>query len=142
MKEYFTTSYEEKRKEKLIQLSETYDKLLSSYKSYNPDDSRDATIISGLETKLENFNKELIDELNKSADMIEEQIEIYENKLDELTALRDKLTGLTEDNGDIVTFTSNLEETQKLNKEYTTRNLILLVLCCILIIVLIMLNIM
>lgn len=142
MKEYFTTTYEENRKERLIELSNIYDKLLNSYKSFNPDDNRDANQIIKVERKLKSFNKELIDELNKSADMIELQIEIYEKKLGELTALRNKLTNLSDDNNEIITYKYNLAETQKINKKYTTNNLILLALCCLLIIVLIMLNIM
>lgn len=141
MKEYFTTSYEQKRKEKLIKLSETYDKLLSSYKSYNPDEVRDINVRNKLETKITDFNKQLINELNKSADLIEQQIKIYENKLTELSSLKEKLVSLEDKGNAIITFKHNLAEADNLNKKATMNNLILLILCCLLLVVLIILNI-
>lgn len=142
MKEYFTTSYEEKRKANLIKLSEQYDKLLSTYKAYNPNDVRDAPRIVSLENDIKNYSKTVINELNKSADMIEQQIKLYEEKLTELDSLRTKLINTETNNNDINTFNINLSDTQQLNNNYTRNNLILFIICCILIIVLIILNMM
>lgn len=141
MKELFTTSYEEKRKNNLIELNDKYNKLLSTYELYNNNDIRDLSQISETENDIINHNKLLISELHKSADMLDTQINIYENKKQELDKIEKQILKLDEKDSDL-NYSTNIKQLKKENNKNSITNLILLILCCGLIVILLLLNIM
>jgi hypothetical protein len=85
MKEYFSVSYEQKKRDKLNEINEVYNKLISTYKSEN-----DITKKANTANEIKQYNLYIMEELNNYLNLIESQITILNDKQNELTKLESK----------------------------------------------------
>jgi hypothetical protein len=128
MKEYFTTSYEQRKREKLLTLNETYNALLNTYNSQS----------SGLEknkaaNNVYNNTDVIMNELDGFLDLIESQMTILSTKKTELDQLENEIIELKSQQ-DTINYTSNIEELKKRNKRDKMYNIMLLIICFLLLI--------
>jgi hypothetical protein len=127
MKEYFTTSYEQKRKNKLLELNEKYNQLLSLYKSESDSSKKTETA-----RELYKYNSTIMTELDAYLDLIESQINILSDKNSELSDLNAKLIEL-ENINPVIDYTNDITELEKANKTVKLINIVLLIICILLI---------
>ena len=128
MKEYFTTSYEQRKKDKLLELNELYSKLLSTYTS-EVNASKKAVIAN----ELYNYNKNIIADLNAYLDLIETQITILDDKKSELVELETVRVNRT---NDPIDYTKDITELTNKNAKYKNVNFALFAIVVLLIILL------
>lgn len=82
MKEYFSVSYEQKKKDKLNEINEIYNTLMSTYTS-ETDVAKKASAAS----EIRQYNLQIMTELDNYLDLIESQMTILDNKQNELIEL-------------------------------------------------------
>jgi hypothetical protein len=127
MKEYFTTSYEQNRKNKLLELNTIYNKLLSTYKDEIDLQKKNSTL-----DEIYNYNYTIINELDKYLDLIENQISILNKKKEILANLDKEILALK--NSNIINYNTNINDLKIRNKNDKILNIILLIICILLLI--------
>lgn len=128
MKEYFTTSYEQKRKDQLLTINESYNKLISTYK--------ETSNVSDRENVTKNINlnnKKNMDTLDEYLSLLEKQIDIIDEKKIRLDNVEKQLMDLKNTNH--TDKVDNLNELYKINNSWININIILIIVCIILAII-------
>lgn len=132
MKEYFTTTYEQKRKDKLLELNKTYNALLSTYTSQEDNMKKNDAA-----NNLYNYNNTTImTELDNYLDLINSQMEILENKKMKLDEIENSILSLQKEK-ETIDYTTNLNELNIRNKTSKMTNMFLLIICALLIVLII-----
>lgn len=131
MKEYFTSTYEQKRKEKLLELNNTYNELLNTYNSQS-----DSNIIKKQEAANALYsydNTTIMTELDNYLDLIDSQMTILENKKKELDTIENDIISLKKQTSKL-DYSTNLNELETRNKSSKMINIFLLIICILLVI--------
>lgn len=128
MKEYFTTSYEQRKREKLLTLNETYNALLNTYNSQGSGLKKNTAA-----NNVYNNTDVIMNELDGFLDLIESQMTILSTKKTELDQLENEIIDLKSQQATI-DYTSNIEELEKRNKRDKMYNIMLLIICFLLLI--------
>ena len=128
MKEYFTSSYEQKRKDNLLEINNKYNNLISTYNSQSDNNELDNQNTTS--TKIYGYNNKMMSELNKYLDLIESQITILENKQNKLAIIENKIHNLKKPN--TLNYNTNISEIKLKNKNDNIMNILLIVICCLL----------
>lgn len=76
-------TYEEQRKALMDKIDLTYNKLFSNYQQLSTSNERDQIPIKNQEKKLEDLTEDLLNQLQKSVNLIIEQHHIYKSKQEE-----------------------------------------------------------
>jgi hypothetical protein len=130
MKEYFTASYEQKRKNKLIELNEKYNQLLSTYNSES-----DSIKKTDAAKELYKYNSLIMTELDEYLDLIEAQVSILASKSDELKDINLKLSNLENENDIIIDYSNDITELKKTTRTTNIVNILLLIICVALLVI-------
>ena len=108
MKEYFTSTYEQTRKNKLIEINNTYNELLNTYESATIQNKNEST------NELYDNSNEIMNELDEYLTLIEKQMNMLEEKKVKLSDIENKIIEL-KSNRASVNFNKNLEELKMKN---------------------------
>jgi hypothetical protein len=131
MKEYFSVSYEQKKKDKLNEINEIYNKLISTYTS-------ETNTLKKAEAgnDIKQYNLQIMNELDNYLDLIESQMTILDNKQNELIALENNNINT---NLSSIDYTNDISTLDKQIKKYKTINTVLITISILLIILFIVL---
>lgn len=129
MKEYFTTTYEQKKKDKLLEINDVYSKLIPTYKAT----SNQVDKIK-IEQSIVSTNENVMNQMDEYLELIEKQFTIIDEKNMSLAKLHSDIAEL-EANKYQRQFKNNISDVKQTNSDYNTRNILLLTSLIIFIII-------
>ena len=133
MKEYFTSSYEQKRREKLIEINNKYNALIPTYTAEKAKSPLNVNKIAELEVKLTKMDEDLITELDNYVNLLDSQVDMLKDKKTKLDEIENKLIELKNSNLQ-VSYDTNLEELKERNISEKKKIIVMIIICIILVI--------